>query len=184
MVSALSGALHLHPVSHLLQFRPSLGYLDAVDAANSRERDRARRAADGDESEDEEDLGGGGGGGGTANGTAAGPSKAKKTADLKTVQVSLASTPEEMGVVRPASKMGTGGTVGSTQQIRQKLVQKIQKEAEDVWQPWKWDDVASPEVVDTLAKFLVPPDRRAMLECKTAPLDMISKKNIGEGARL
>jgi DNA-directed RNA polymerase-3 subunit RPC5 len=80
--------------------------------------------------------------------------------------------------------MGTGGTVGSTQQIRQKLVQKIQKEAEDVWKPWKWDDVASPEVVDTLAQFLVPPDRRAMLECKTAPLDIISKKNIGEGARL
>jgi hypothetical protein len=71
-------------LAHLVQFRPSLGYLDAVDDQANRDRDRARRAADGEDSEEEDD----GQGGGAAPANGAGPSKTKKANELNTVQVS------------------------------------------------------------------------------------------------
>lgn len=50
-----SGALHLHPVSHLQQLRPALGYLDALEAQDRAEKERARRRENGEEDDDDED---------------------------------------------------------------------------------------------------------------------------------
>lgn len=42
----MAGALHLHPISKVMQFRTNLQYLDDVDAAN---RERASRRGEDDE---------------------------------------------------------------------------------------------------------------------------------------
>jgi hypothetical protein len=51
----------------------------------------------------------------------------------------MAQAPEEAIQLRRGSKMGTGGTVGTTTQIRNKLVKAIAVEAADTWVPWEWD---------------------------------------------
>lgn len=81
--------------------------------------------------------------------------------------------------------MGTAGTVGTTQVIRQNLMRSMQRETEDPWQAWGWEDKQDEATLSVLSRMLVPEGpNRAPLECKTRPLDLISRKNIGEGARL
>jgi DNA-directed RNA polymerase-3 subunit RPC5 len=46
-----SGALHLHPVSKVMQFRTSLAYIDEIDVKN---RERAGRKRGGDDDDEEE----------------------------------------------------------------------------------------------------------------------------------
>ncbi|KAJ9107882.1 hypothetical protein QFC19_002625 [Naganishia cerealis] len=127
------GALHLHPVSRIQQLRPALGYLDAVEAVARAEKERAVRQANGEEEEDDDDE---------PEGKASKP-KAKKEAEVKTIQLAMAQAPEETIQLRRGSKMGTGGTVGTTTQIRNKLVKAIAVEATDTWVPWEWDTQVS-----------------------------------------
>ncbi|KAJ9102434.1 hypothetical protein QFC21_002834 [Naganishia friedmannii] len=172
------GALHLHPVNRIQQLRPALGYLDAVEAVARAEKERAVRQANGEEEEDDDDE--------PEQGKSS-KSKAKKEkeAEMKTVQLAMAQAPEEAIQVRRGSKMGTGGTVGTTTQIRNKLVKAIAVEAADTWVPWEWDaDTDSDGVLRSLSKLLLSRKARVPLECETRPLDVISKQNIGEGARL
>ncbi|KAJ9125803.1 hypothetical protein QFC24_002587 [Naganishia onofrii] len=128
------GALHLHPVNRIQQLRPALGYLDAVEAVARAEKERAVRQANGEEEEDDDDE---------PEPGKASKSKAKKEkekeAEVKTVQLAMAQAPEEAIQLRRGSKMGTGGTVGTTTQIRNKLVKAIAVEAADTWVPWEWD---------------------------------------------
>ena len=55
----------------------------------------------------------------------------------------MAVAPEDTIPLRRGSKMGTGGTVGTTTQIRNKIVKAIAAEAEDTWIPWQWDTEVS-----------------------------------------
>lgn len=76
---ALVGALHLHPVDKLLQLRPSLAYLDALETANRLEKEREARAkGDGDDDEEEDDG---------MDGADAAKNKVKQE-EFRTVQVS------------------------------------------------------------------------------------------------
>jgi hypothetical protein len=68
------------------------------------------------------------------------------------VQLQMAQAPEDAIPLRRGSKMGTGGTVGTTTQIRNKLVKALTAEAEDEWTPWKWDtDVSRLTAFDAYA---------------------------------
>lgn len=73
-------ALHLHPISRLQQLRPALGYLDAVEAQDRAEKERARRLANGEEDEDEDDE--------PEPGKASKAKPKKEKEEAKTVQVS------------------------------------------------------------------------------------------------
>ncbi|KAI5453186.1 hypothetical protein NCC49_006214 [Naganishia albida] len=168
-------ALHLHPISRLQQLRPALGYLDAVEAQDRAEKERARRLANGEEDEDEDDE--------PEPGKASKAKPKKEKEEAKTVQLQMAQAPEDAIPLRRGSKMGTGGTVGTTTQIRNKLVKALTAEAEDDWIPWKWD-TDSEAMLQSLSHLLLPRRERVPLECETRPLDILSKKNIGEGARL
>ncbi|KAJ9121642.1 hypothetical protein QFC22_002262 [Naganishia vaughanmartiniae] len=198
------GALHLHPVNRIQQLRPALGYLDAVEAIARAEKEKAVRQANGEEEEDDDDEP-------EQGKTSKSKAKKEKEAELKTVQLAMAQAPEEAIQVRRGSKMGTGGTVGTTTQIRNKLVKAIAVEAADTWVPWGWDSdkhvsalvacilvdsaesrsdyllcssLQSEDVLRSLGRMLLPRRARVPLECETRSLDVISKKNIGEGARL
>jgi hypothetical protein len=67
------------------------------------------------------------------------------------MQLQMAQAPEDAIPLRRGSKMGTGGTVGTTTQIRNKLVKALTAEAEDDWEPWKWDTDVSAQVEDLAA---------------------------------
>lgn len=45
-------------------------------------------------------------------------------------------------------------------------------------------DPQSDAMLGSLSRLLLPRKERVPLECETRPLDILSKKNIGEGARL
>jgi hypothetical protein len=81
----LADALHIHPISKLVQLRPSLGYLDDLDKKKrTEEARRKRRGAGGDDDsgdEDDDDLEDGGVG--KKKGAGAGGD------ELKSVTVSL-----------------------------------------------------------------------------------------------
>ncbi|GHJ87663.1 hypothetical protein NliqN6_4065 [Naganishia liquefaciens] len=171
------GALHLHPVGHLQQLRPALGYLDALEAQDRAEKERARRRENGEDDDDDDDEP-------EPSGKASSSkAKPKKEMEVKTVQLSMAAAPEDTIPLRRGSKMGTGGTVGTTTQIRNKIVKALAAEAEDTWIPWEWD-TDSPDMLRSLSRLLLPRKERVSLECETRPLDILSKKNIGVGARL
>lgn len=42
------------------------------------------------------------------------------------------------GIARRGSKMGTGGTIGLTSQIRAKINKALKAEHEDEWKQWAW----------------------------------------------
>jgi hypothetical protein len=108
---------------------------------------------------------------------------------------------------RRTTKMGTGGTIGLTSQIRARIVKSLKNEMEDVWKQWNWVEgeqvchwirnshlcsvmlmwtlaVQLDEVADALDRLILPDENRTVLKCGTKNLDFISKENIGEGAKL
>ena len=57
-------------------------------------------------------------------------------------QMQLASlpSPSHDSETRRTTKMGTGGTIGLTSQIRARIVKALKHEMEDVWKSWNWVD--------------------------------------------
>lgn len=49
-------------------------------------------------------------------------------------------TKHETPSARRPTKMGTGGTIGLTSQIRKKMMEQLKLEMEDEWKPWEWVD--------------------------------------------
>lgn len=78
------GALHLHPVSRLQQLRPTLGYLDALEAQDRAEKERARRRENGEDDDDDDDEPEPSG---KASSSKAKSKKDSKGTEVKTVQV-------------------------------------------------------------------------------------------------
>ncbi|OCF30745.1 DNA-directed RNA polymerase III subunit RPC5 [Kwoniella heveanensis BCC8398] len=149
------GALHLHPVSKLLQFRTALNYLDdADDKARERSTRRSNGLANGNGDSDDE---GGDGAGKKKKGAAPAPVK-----DL-----------------RPARKVldeeDNDGS-GSIKDFRNKMWWMAKKEDEDQWVPYQWTTGVEDEgVAETLDKLIVPDEKRERLTCKTRGLDFLDR---------
>jgi DNA-directed RNA polymerase-3 subunit RPC5 len=112
------GALYLHPVTKVSQFRASLGYLDDFD-----EKQRSRLKRKGDETEDKKAKAGG-------VTQLALPARAKK--------VSLIGLSN-----RPAANANHQGEEendgsGSLKQFREKMWSMAQQEEEDPWVTYEW----------------------------------------------
>ncbi|KAH8089135.1 Sin-like protein conserved region-domain-containing protein [Filobasidium floriforme] len=172
-------ALHVHPINKLVQLRPELGYLDDLDKKKRNEEARRKRRG-GDDfsgSEDDEDV----------DDAPAGKNKKPGSDELKSVTMQLASMPNlsHDSETRRTTKMGTGGTIGLTSQIRARIVKSLKNEMEDVWKQWNWvEGEQLDEVADALDRLILPDENRTVLKCGTKNLDFISKENIGEGAKL
>ncbi|KAK8850503.1 hypothetical protein IAR55_004421 [Kwoniella newhampshirensis] len=146
------GALHLHPISRLLQFRTSLNYLDDADA-KSRERSARRNGANGAESDDED------GPGPKKNG------KAPAAAPMKDLRTARKLLDEE-----------ENDGSGSIKDFRHKMWWMASKEEEDEWVPYSWRTGAHDEgVAQALEALVVPEDRRERLTSKTRALDYLDR---------
>ncbi|OXG88481.1 DNA-directed RNA polymerase III subunit RPC5 [Cryptococcus neoformans Gb118] len=153
------GALHLHPISRVLQFRTSLGYLDDVDQ-KSRSRRLANGAVNGAGDSDEEEA-----------------PKKKKAAP--------APVAKPRRVLDEEDNDGTG----SIKDFRNKMWAMAIKEDEDSWAgySWKAGEVSSSEkkdlvdqmqddaVGDALGSLILDEEKRERLTCQTRPLDYLDR---------
>lgn len=156
---AVTGALHLHPISRVLQFRTSLGYLDDVDQ-KSRSRRLANGAVNGAGDSDEEEA-----------------PKKKKAAP--------APVAKPRRVLDEEDNDGTG----SIKDFRNKMWAMAIKEDEDSWAgySWKAGEVSSSEkkdlvdqmqddaVGDALGSLILDEEKRERLTCQTRPLDYLDR---------
>ncbi|WVW80857.1 hypothetical protein I302_102847 [Kwoniella bestiolae CBS 10118] len=143
------GALHLHPISKLHQFRTSLGYLDDADEkAKERSTRRAANGGTGGDSDDEKND--------------------KKKAAAKPTQ-----QPPQRKVLDEEDNDGSG----SIKDFRNKMWWMTKKEDEDAWVGYKWRVGEDEEVSQTLEKLIVPEDKRERLTCKTRPLDYLDRQD-------
>ncbi|WWC98553.1 hypothetical protein V866_005445 [Kwoniella sp. B9012] len=141
------GALHLHPISKLHQFRTSLGYLDDADE-KAKERSTRRTAN-------------GGAGGGDSDDDNA---KKKPVKDLRQQQRKVLDEEDNDGS-------------GSIKDFRNKMWWMTKKEEEDQWVPYQWRAGEDEEVAETLEQLVVSQDKRERLTCKTRPLDYLDRQD-------
>ncbi|WWD20686.1 hypothetical protein CI109_105162 [Kwoniella shandongensis] len=153
------GALHLHPISRLLQFRTALDYLDEADT-KQRERSSRRSAANGangDNSDDDD-----------------GPGGAKKKGKAPT-----AASAAPIKDLRPARKLldeEENDGSGSIKDFRNKMWWMANREADDEWIPYTWKEgVHDDGVAQALEALVVPEDKRERLTSKTRPLDYLDR---------
>nr|XP_019007333.1 DNA-directed RNA polymerase III subunit RPC5 [Kwoniella pini CBS 10737]OCF46114.1 DNA-directed RNA polymerase III subunit RPC5 [Kwoniella pini CBS 10737] len=142
------GALHLHPISKLHQFRTSLTYLDDAD---EKAKERSQRRANGVMNGDSDDEG---------------PKKKAPppVKDLRQQQRKLLDEEDNDGS-------------GSIKDFRNKMWWMSKKEEEDQWVSYKWKAGEDEEVFHTLEKLVVPAEKRERLTCKTRPLDFLDRQD-------
>ncbi|WVR08565.1 hypothetical protein IAU60_005620 [Kwoniella sp. DSM 27419] len=141
------GALHLHPISRLLQFRTALNYLDdADDKAKERSSRRANGVSNGGDSDDEE------------------AKKKKAPAPVK-----------DLRPVRKLLDEEENDGSGSLKDFRNKMWWMAKKEEEDQWIGYQWKSTEDEQVAHTLEQLVVPEDKRERLTCKTRGLDFLDR---------
>ncbi|WVF68049.1 hypothetical protein IAT40_002811 [Kwoniella sp. CBS 6097] len=147
------GALHLHPVSNVLQFRTALNYLDDADD-KARERSTRRSNGMSNGNGDSDDDGGDNG-------------KKKKAA---------AAPVKDLRPVRKVLDEEDNDGSGSIKDFRNKMWWMAKKEDEDQWVPYQWKAGVEDEgVAETLDKLIVPDEKRERLTCKTRGLDFLDR---------
>jgi len=128
------GRLHLHPIGETHQFRPSQTYLDVI-ARRTTARERRR---DSDEESDgpppDPD---------DPNPPAPVVKKAKKTGEIKEVQVTA----------RKAEEKGGQQLFGGLSQIRREILSKMREEREEPWENLDWCDIETEESVDAFEQL-------------------------------
>jgi DNA-directed RNA polymerase-3 subunit RPC5 len=158
--------LHLHPISEVHQFRPSMTYLDVV---NRRTTSRRRGAGSDSESEgpppdpDLEPL-------------LVPPSKEREKKE-KEKERSLKEA-REVQVTTRRSEGGASSSGGSTQisfpgglsGTRREMLLQMREEAESRWENLKWCDVESPESSEAFDSLLASSAREEDLVCRNSLL--------------
>ncbi|SPO23710.1 related to RPC37 - RNA polymerase III subunit C37 [Ustilago trichophora] len=161
-------ALHLTRLESIVQLRPSMNYLDAIDEAREAEkrRDRAALAGEiGSDEEDEEELI-------EMEAPGEGSSRSKTKKDVKkpaaqTLSVALRTDPN---AVQKGGGMGMGG--GSGSEARDQLM-AAQREADaERWVDLEWRDERSLEAQQIFDAQLFA-GSKAPLTCKTKPREYL-----------
>ncbi|KAI3487348.1 hypothetical protein L1887_48769 [Cichorium endivia] len=160
-------ALHLSRLESIVQLRPSMDYLDALDEAREAERRRDRAALAGELDSDEEDeeelieM--------EAPGEGSSRSKAKKDAKkpaAQTLSVALRTDPN----AKKGGGIGMGSGSGTGSEARD-LLMAAQREAEaERWLDLEWRDERSHEAQQIFNAQLFAASQTP-LTCKTKPRD-------------
>ncbi|SPO24494.1 related to RPC37 - RNA polymerase III subunit C37 [Ustilago trichophora] len=157
-------ALHLTRLESIVQLRPSMNYLDAIDEAREAEkrRDRAALAGEiGSDEEDEEELIEM-----EAPGEGSSRSKAKKDVKKPAAQTLSVALRTDPNAAQKGGGMGMGG--GSGSEARDQLM-AAQREADaERWVDLEWRDERSLEAQQIFDAQLFAGSKTA-LKCKTKP---------------
>ena len=166
-------ALHLTRLESIVQLRPSMNYLDAMDEAREAEKRRDRAAAAGElgsDEDDEDELI-------EMEAPGAGPSRSKAKKDVKkptaqTLSVALRTDPnaKKGGGMGMGMGMGMGG--GGSSEARD-LLMAAQREADaERWVDLEWRDEGSLEAQQIFDAQLFAASKTP-LTCKTKPRDYL-----------
>lgn len=161
-------ALHLTRLESIVQLRPSMNYLDAIDEAREAEkrRDRAALAGEvGSDEEDEEELIEM-----EAPGEGSSRSKSKKDAKKPAAQTLSVALRTDPNAAKKGGGMGMGG--GSNSEARDQLM-AAQREADaERWIDLEWRDERSLEAQQIFDAQLFA-GSKAPLTCKTKPREYL-----------
>lgn len=162
-------ALHLTQLSSIVQLRPSMNYLDAIDEAREAEKRRDRAALAGELDSDEEDenelieM--------EAPGEGSSRSKAKKDVKKPTAQTLSVALRTDVNVKKGAGMMMNSNT-GSGSEARD-LLMAAQREADaERWLDLEWRDENSEEAQRIFDAQLFA-GSKTLLTCKTKPRDYL-----------
>ncbi|EST05253.1 DNA-directed RNA polymerase III subunit Rpc5 [Kalmanozyma brasiliensis GHG001] len=161
-------ALHLTRLESIVQLRPSMNYLDALDEAREAEKRRDRAALAGelgsDESDEDELIEM------EAPGEGSTRSKAKKDVKKPTAQTLSVALRADPNAKKPGSLGGMGG--GSSSEARD-LLMAAQREADaERWVDLDWRDEGSQEAQQIFDAQLFA-GSKTPLNCKTKPRDYL-----------
>lgn len=161
-------ALHLTRLESIVQLRPSMNYLDAIDEAREAEKRRDRAALAGEIDSDEEDedelieM--------EAPGEGSSRSKAKKEAKKPTAQNLNVALRTDPNAFKKGGGVGMGG--GSGSEARDQLM-AAQREADaERWLDLEWRDEHSHEAQQVFDAQLFA-GSKTPLTCKTKPRDYL-----------
>lgn len=150
-------AVHLTPVDSVHQLRPSMHYIDALEALK-RQQDKALEEQNRAEDEDDEDA--------RPNGAGSNAQKARKAQSLN---VSFRND----GSSSSANRQGAGGG-GAGGDSRDYLMQAEREAESEKWisLDWKMDE-KSDEARKTFDSHLFAVDKTTRLQCKTKPREYL-----------
>ncbi|EPQ27381.1 uncharacterized protein PFL1_04920 [Pseudozyma flocculosa PF-1] len=161
-------ALHLTPLSSVVQLRPSMHYLDALDEAREAEKRRDRAAAAGEagsDDDDDDDL---------IEMEATGPGSTRKKAAKKedkkpaaqTLSVAMRGDPN-------AAKGGAGGGGGGGGSEGRDHLMAAQREADaERWIDLEWRDEESAEAQEAFQAQLFAGSKKKLV-CQTKPREYL-----------
>ncbi|PWN31990.1 uncharacterized protein FA14DRAFT_162298 [Meira miltonrushii] len=148
-------AVHLTPVDSVHQLRPSMHYIDALEALK-RQQDKAAEEQNRAEDEDEED---------------ARPNGAQKARKAQSLNVSIRNDGSSSSTARQGAGVGGGGAGGDS---RDYLMQAEREAESERWisLDWKMDE-RSDEARKTFDSHLFAVDKTTRLQCKTKPREYL-----------
>jgi DNA-directed RNA polymerase III subunit RPC5 len=156
-------AVHLTPVDSVHQLRPSMHYIDALEALK-RQQDKAAEEQNRAEEDDEEEA--------RPNGASA--QKARKTQSLN---VSIRNDGSSSSGTRQGANGGPGGGGsggGAGGDSRDYLMQAEREAESERWIPLDWKmDERSDEARKTFDSHLFAVDKTTRLQCKTKPREYL-----------